>query len=983
MSSDWDDWRDGFPDEVWKAQLGKELAETTPVPLKEAPAFKVQPSAPPLEEKSEEAPAEEAQQRQTRKDYKPKPIHSAGKVDFGCFTKVGYQEHNGDTIHLFRHKTNKLRVCLAPKSSNNVSALSVCFLVGSKAETLGTTGSAHILEHMLFKGSAHFNKENGNDLWTLLAGAGVRLNASTSKDRTEFNSTLPSVELLYKALEIEADRLASPKLAGLSTEYVVVRNEYERGKNNSASLMREMVFKTAFPMTSCGIPTIGSREDIESILKHQEDLRKFHRKNYCCANCIVVVSGVFGDAESLLNHIHQCFGKLPAGECLRDINQATGMDASETEHDDLQRGSRGVDIAGEMPLIVLGYRSPPSGACREAVALELLGHWMSAGQSGMFAEMLRNDRTLHSIEVDYERVHGQTLFNVWITPVSVKNSTELCRRLQSSVMHMLLQAGTSDFGMSPAQLARVKESLNEAWLAERNASCTSYTSSIVESLSRCNSPFDVFARHQILEGLTPDDIAKVAQDVFVVHRCTVGRVLPDLSTLSLSNPSCTPYSVGGDRIVPVFNPAPAHTVPYDSARVTKGGVFMHDPRAKTTSFRVHIPSSRSKSDIETSLTAALATLGVKLEDGTILTESELKRVFEKEGALPSISGNHTGITLAVDVQRGKDAAGLARLVKRAMTHPVVDETAFERKKHYLSAETVGLDYDVNTTAAKLFSQSVFHEPSDPRARLAGQDESRLLKELTHQTSMSFLTEMVGRPAWVTCIGPDEETLKVIQAVFDQGDAVPEHDASLKMPSPSPYANRVLMHPMEGKTSCTMILGCASDIGPNDPRSVALSLGVDSLGGGFTSTLMQKVREERGLTYGIYANTGIVDPSTSLFTTTATFAPELMEEGVKLSRELVSQWRENGINETQLASAKRRALGAVALASDSSASVCNSLHAARLHCSEPARRCASLPQRIENVTLEDVNAAIASLPPFHQFVCVATGAIPKTKLDVTL
>lgn len=135
MSSDWEDWRDGFPAEVWKAQLGKELAETTPVPLKEAPAQRVQPSAAPL---NQPAPSK---QRQTRKDYKPKPIHSAGKLNVGCFTKVGFQEHNGDTIHLFRHKTNKLRVVLAPKSSNNVSALSVCFLVGSKAETLGTTGS--------------------------------------------------------------------------------------------------------------------------------------------------------------------------------------------------------------------------------------------------------------------------------------------------------------------------------------------------------------------------------------------------------------------------------------------------------------------------------------------------------------------------------------------------------------------------------------------------------------------------------------------------------------------------------------------------------------------------------------------------------------------------------------------------------------------------------------------------------------------------
>jgi len=966
MSDEWEDWRDGVSDETWKAVLKDELKKAKPVPIRE-------------EKQAEEV----APKRKPRRNFAPRPTQSHGRLDFGSFLKVGYQEKQGDSLHLFRHKTNKLRVVLAPKSSNNVSALSVCFLVGSKAETLGTTGSAHILEHMLFKGSEHFNKENGNDLWSVLAGAGVRLNASTSKDRTEFNSTLPSVKLLYKALEIEADRLAAPKLAGLSTEYVVVRNEYERGKNNSQSLLREMVFKTAFPMSSCGIPTIGSREDIESILAHQEDLRRFHRKNYCCANCIVVVSGVFGDAESLLGHIDKCFGKLPPGECLREVDPATGLDASETEHDQMQRGCRGVDIAGEMPLVILGFRSPPSGVCREAVALELLAHWMSAGQSGMFADMLKSDRALHSIEVDYERVHGQTLFNVWITPVSIGDTTELCRRLQIAVMRRLQQAGTSDFGMSQTQMENTKKGLHEAWNSERSVSCTSYTSTLVESLSRCNSPFDVFARHDVLESITPEDIARVAQSIFVSHRCTIGRVLPELTKVTISDPPCTPYKVTGDRIVPVFTPASAHVVPYETAQVTKGGVFLHDPNSKTTCFRVHIPSGATKSDIETNLTAALATLGVQLEDGTVLTEGDMMSIFEKEGTMPSIRGNHTGITLSLDVQKDKDAAGLARLIKRALTHPVVNEDDFDRKKHYFCAETVGLDYDVNTTAAKLFSQSVFHEPHDPRARLAGQDESQLLKGLTHTDSVSFLKELSSRPAWVTCIAPDEETLQIIRAVFEVGDATPEHDQALKLPSPSPYANKVMLHPMDGKTSCTMILGCASSIGPKDPRSVALSLGVDSLGGGFTSTLMQKVREDQGLTYGIYSNTGVVDPSTSLFTTTATFAPELMEKGVSMSRSLVKKWREEGIDQERLEGAKRRALGAVALASDSASAVCNSLHAARLHCEQPAVRCASLPQRIQAVTLDDVNAAIQSLPPFSEFVCVAAGAVPKTKLEIKL
>ena len=901
-------------------------------------------------------------------------------LNVGAFVKIGYQKHRDDTLHLYQHKKNKLRVALAPKSSNNVCALSVVFLVGSKAETLGTTGSAHILEHELFKGSSGFNKAKGNDIWSELGNRGVRLNASTSKDRTEFNSTLPSKETLYKALEIESDRLRAPLLSGLSTEYVVVRNEYERGKNNSSSLLREMVFKMAFPMSSAGVPTIGSLEDIQTVLKHAEDLRKFHKKNYCCANCVIVISGVFGEVNELLAKIHSCFGKLPAGKCLRDVDPDTGLDSAETEHDQSQRGARSVDIAGEMPIVLLGYRSPASGVCREAIALEVLGQWMSSGQNGMFADMLRNDEDLHSVEIDYERVYGRTLFNVWIVVVSGSNSTQRCQRLQNQVMQRLAQQScTSDYFMSAEQLSNAKAELARKWTLEKEKSCTSYTSAIVESLSRCNSPFDVFERFKAMESITLADIATTARQVFVPWRCTIGKVLPELMNMPISDPVCTLYGVkGAKKIRAEFTTAAQHKVPYDKAKVDASSVFMLDPNTDTVSLRVHIPATVSKTDVETKLSAALATLGVKLEDGTVLSEAGLQRVFEENGAVPRVAGNHTGITLAIDVSSNRDVKKIMSLLHRTLTHPVVNDADFKRKKHFISAETVGSDYDVNTTASKLFTQCLFHTKGDPRARLSGEQESNILEKMTRSKTLAYLKKFAERPAWVTCIGPNTDTLEYIKSLFNS-DKPPVHDISLKVPSVSPQANQIVLHPMDGKKSATMILGCASGITAKDPRSVALSLAVDALGGGFTSTLMQRVREDKGLTYGIYSNTGTVDPTTSTFVTQATFAPQLVEQGVNLSRKLVKEWRENGIDQKMLNNSKCRALGSVALASDSPSAVCDSLHAARLHSDNPAQRCASLPERIKAVTLKQANEAIQSLPPFSEFVCVAAGALPKENL----
>ena len=705
---------------------------------------------------------------------------------------------------------------------------------------------AHILEHELFKGSENFSKANGKSIWSVLGNKGVRLNASTSKDRTEFNSTLPSVETLYKALEIEADRLRAPLLQGLKTEFVVVRNEYERGKNNSSSLLREMVFKTAFPMSSAGVPTIGSLEDISNVLKHADDLREFHRKYYCCANCIIVVSGVFGDPTKLLTKIHSCFGKLPAGKCLRDIDPETGLDGAETEHDPAQRGMRCVDLAGEMPIILLGYRSPPSGACKEAIALEVLSEWMSGGTSGMFATLLKNDRELHAVEIDYERGYGKSLFNVWIVTVSGGDTAGRCHRLSGEIMGILQDKQcTSDFCMSETQLQEMKANIRRRWTREREKSCTSYTSAIVESLSRCNSPFDVFEQFSVLESITLKDINTVARDIFVPWRVTVGRVLPELLKFPLKDPACTPYNVSGrsETDVPCI-PAPRHVLPYDKAKLGEGSVYMLDPSADTVSLRLHIPALRSRSDIQTQLSAALATLGVELEDGTKLGEAGLRKKFESGGAVPIIVGNHTGITLALDIEADKDVTGIAGLLHRALTHPYVLDEDFTRKREFLSTETVGSDYNVNSTAAKLFSQCLFHEHNDPRARLSGEQESVLLVHTSKDEALEYLMEFAVRPAWVTCIAPDEATLSYILSLF-QSETQPAHDMTLKVPSVSPQANKIVLHPMEGKTSATMLLGCTTNITAKDPRSLPLSLAVDALGGGFSSTLMAEVREKAG------------------------------------------------------------------------------------------------------------------------------------------
>ncbi len=200
--------------------------------------------------------------------------------------------------------TNGLRVLYKRERAAPVVAVCVTFHVGSRNEDAGHTGSTHILEHLLFKDSKKFNKKNGNGITDYLEWFGAYTNASTWLDRTNYFEVLPR-ERLDEALEMEADRMRDSLFsdADLASEMTVVRNEYERSRNNPFELLEEEVWHTAYTTHPYRIPTIGLKEDIEGATAAK--LREFYDRFYWPNNSTLAV---FGDAsfaemeKSVLKH---------------------------------------------------------------------------------------------------------------------------------------------------------------------------------------------------------------------------------------------------------------------------------------------------------------------------------------------------------------------------------------------------------------------------------------------------------------------------------------------------------------------------------------------------------------------------------------------------------------------------------------------------------------------------------------------------------
>src|SRR3984885_159982 len=157
--------------------------------------------------------------------------------------------------------SNGLQVLLDPDSSSSTITVNMTYKVGSRHESYGETGMAHLLEHLNFKGTpTHRN------IPAELSSHGANANATTAYDRTNYFETFPASQAnLQWALGMEADRMVHSFIAkkDLDSEMTVVRNEFERGENDPARILEERVLETAYIWHNYGHPTIGARADIE------------------------------------------------------------------------------------------------------------------------------------------------------------------------------------------------------------------------------------------------------------------------------------------------------------------------------------------------------------------------------------------------------------------------------------------------------------------------------------------------------------------------------------------------------------------------------------------------------------------------------------------------------------------------------------------------------------------------------------------------
>ena len=195
----------------------------------------------------------------------------------------------------YRVESNGLKVLLFPDQSKATTTVNITYLVGSRMENYGETGMAHLLEHMMFKGTPkhpHIDQEFNQ--------RGARFNGTTSMDRTNYYEIAQaSDDNLAWAIELEADRMVHSNIArkDLDSEMTVVRNEYEQGENSPFSVLLKRMQSVMYDWHAYGRATIGNKSDIENV--KIENLQAFYRLYYQPDNAVLLIAGKFDEARAL------------------------------------------------------------------------------------------------------------------------------------------------------------------------------------------------------------------------------------------------------------------------------------------------------------------------------------------------------------------------------------------------------------------------------------------------------------------------------------------------------------------------------------------------------------------------------------------------------------------------------------------------------------------------------------------------------------
>ncbi len=756
-----------------------------------------------------------------------------------CFAQTKITSVEGITEYRL---DNGLQVLLFPDKTQPKVTVNVTYLVGSRHEGYGETGMAHLLEHMVFKGTS-----KRGDIKAELTRHGAEYNGSTSFDRTNYFETMPaSEENLRFALEMEADRMVNSKIAksDLDSEMTVVRSEFEMGENSPTRVLEERVFSTAFLWHGYGRSPIGSRSDIEKV--PIENLQAFYRRYYQPDNAVLVVAGNFDEAKTLAM-IKEYFGAIP--------KPARKLSPTYTE-EPTQDGEREVNLrrVGDIQAVSIAYHIP-AAAHPDTAALEVLGEILTAPPSGRLYKALVTSKKAISVGGDTETLHDPAVA-VYNAQVRKDGDLSDVEKIMLSVVEGLAKEPPSKEEVERAQ-ARIMKNLE---LAFNNSQAVGIM------LSESAGAGDwrlLFLDRDRMKAVTPGDVARVAKQYLKSSNRTVGRFVPDAKPDRAEIPPTPDLAAAlkdykGNAAVEAgeaFDATPAN-IDAKTVRVTlpngmKLALLPKKTRGATVNAVLNIHYGDEKSlfgkDIAAQITAAMLMRGTAKH-----TRQQLTDELDKNKIQMAANGTAmTGASLSINTVRAGFLQSL-RLAAEVLREPDFPESEFESLRQSTIGRIESQRSDpqalvINTLNRHLSS----YPPGDPREIQTFDESIADLNKLKSDDLRKFHADFYGaNNAELAVVGDFDpaEVQKLAAELFGNWKSSAPYTRVSRTWKKLEVINRTIETP--DKTNATFEAGATVDMNEADPDYAPLLFANTMIGGSTQSRLWNRIREKDGLSYGV-------------------------------------------------------------------------------------------------------------------------------------
>lgn len=836
-----------------------------------------------------------------------------------------------------------------PDQSKPTITVNVTYLVGSRHEGYGETGMAHLLEHLVFKGTP-----DHPDIPQELTEHGARPNGTTWYDRTNYFETFSATdENLNWALDMESDRMVNSFIAkeDLDSEMTVVRNEFESGENSPVGVLMKRTMGAAFQWHNYGKSTIGARADLENV--PIDRLQAFYRKYYQPDNAVLTIAGKFDEARTL-ELVNKYFGKIPRPERI--------LIPTYTK-EPTQDGERMVTLKrnGDVQNVSVVYHTPP-GPHSDYAAVSVLEEILTNEPSGRLYKALVESK-LASSQWGFAPGLKEGGFIYLNADVRLENDLYAAKdAMLKALDDISVNKPTEE------EVDRAKARILKDWKLAYNSS-DQVGLALSEFIAQGDWRLGLLYRDRV-EAVSTEDVVRVAEKYFVPSNRTIGLFIPDKNPVRAEIPDAPNVksllaNYQGKEEIAVgeeFDPSPANIESRTNEGEMSSGLEYSllkkenrgDAVVAMMTMRYGTESSLLGKNDAASFAASM------LDKGTsTMTRQEIQDKLDALEARVNIGGGLSSATVRIETTN-ENLPEVIDLVAEILKDPVFNEEEFKKlKEERLSSIEANLS-EPQALASEKFGKLLSDYPkSDIRYQRSMQEQIEGIKALGLDDVKAFYQDYYGTSnATVSVVGDfDEEMIKSkIDSHFGSWESPTKYKRINYDYQETKPADEEINTP--DKANSLFLAGMALPMDDEHEDYAALMIGNYMLGGGFlNSRLATRIRQNDGLSYGVgsWFSASSLDESGN-FGAYAISAPENTAKVQAAFKEEIMKVLEEGFTAEELAAAKSGWLQSQNVNRAQDRSLMGTLNN-NLYIDRDMMWSQKLEDKIAPLSVEDVNAAI--------------------------